>query len=139
MPIIGEAAMALLGRRILAEGQRGDFFDPLAHEAFMPSYLPPLKYRGIGRAVLATLRSIPSWPLKESFESLGNSGLPVLLFWGRLDETLPFEQGERLLSALPGAEFRPIEGAGHVPHWEKAGEFNAALISFLNEHRGNPL
>jgi 2-hydroxy-6-oxonona-2,4-dienedioate hydrolase len=40
-------------------------------------------------------------------------------------------QSERLLAAVPGAELRVIEGAGHVPQWEKADEVNAALVDFL--------
>jgi pimeloyl-ACP methyl ester carboxylesterase len=131
LPLLGELLMALRGGRILAEGQRGDFFDESAREEFMPSYLPPLRYRGIGRAVLATLRSIPSWPLARTFEALGGSGIPTLLLWGREDATLPFEQSAGLLASLPGAEFRPVEGAGHVPQWEKAEEVNAAIVSFL--------
>ena len=89
-------------------------------------------YRGIEGAVLATMRSIPSWPLKRSFVALGRSGLPVLLFWGREDATLPFEQSSRLLDCLPGAEFHAVEGAGHVPHWEKAEEVNEAVLEFLH-------
>jgi pimeloyl-ACP methyl ester carboxylesterase len=131
LPILGEAVMALRGGAILAEGQRVDFFDPRALEDFMPSYFPPLRYRGIPRAVLATIRSIPSWPLATTYAELGLSGLPTLLFWGRMDATLPFEQSASLLASVPQAEFRPIEGAGHVPHWERPGEVNEAMIEFL--------
>jgi pimeloyl-ACP methyl ester carboxylesterase len=132
LPLLGDAIMALLGGKILAKGQRGDFSDLSFYKEFIPSYLPPLRYRGIERAVLATMRSIPTWPLTSSFEALGRSGLPVLLFWGREDATQPFEQSARLLSCLPGAEFHVVEGAGHVPHWEKADEVNEALLEFLD-------
>lgn len=89
--------MALIGRRILAEGQRGDFLDEASYREFLPLYLPPL-----------------------------------LLFWGREDATPPFEQSARLLELLSGAEFRCIEGAGHVPQWEKAEEANSVLLEFLS-------
>jgi pimeloyl-ACP methyl ester carboxylesterase len=131
LPLVGDALMALLGARILAEGQRGDFLDESSFEEFIPSFLPPFRFRGIEGAVLATMRSLPSWPLAGTFEALGETGLPVLLFWGREDATLPFEQSRRVLDAIPQAEFRCIEGAGHVPHWEKASEVNGALIEFL--------
>jgi len=131
LPILGEAIMALRGRALLAGGQRGDYFDVGAFEDFIPSYLPPLEYRGICRAVLATLRSIPSWPLLEVYGKLGGVLPPTLLFWGREDETLPFEQSGQLLSLLPGTAFHPVEGAGHVPHWEKPFEVNDAILGFL--------
>jgi pimeloyl-ACP methyl ester carboxylesterase len=130
-PLIGDAIMAVYGDKILAAGQRGDFFDEASFREFIPRYLPQLRYGGIGRAVLATMRGIDDWPLARIFEDLGRSSLPILLFWGREDATLPFEQSGRLLRLLPRAEFRCVEGAGHVPHWEKADEVNAALLDFL--------
>jgi pimeloyl-ACP methyl ester carboxylesterase len=132
LPFIGEAAMALRGSEILAAGQRGDFFDEASYREFIPSYLPPLAYRGVGRAVLATMRSIPYWPLARIYEELGRSGIPTLLFWGREDATLPYEQSAKLLALLPRAEFRSIEGAGHVPQWEKSAEVNGAILDFLH-------
>lgn len=134
-PFIGDLIMALSGGKVLALGQRGDFFDRASFREFLPSYLPQLRYGGVGRAVLATMRSIGDWPLARAFEDLGRSGIPALLFWGREDATLPFEQSARLLGVLPRAEFHCIPGAGHVPHWEKAEEVNAALLDFLARSR----
>lgn len=134
-PLVGDLAMALRGARILAGGQRGDFYDEAAHADFIPSYLPQFRYRGVERAVLATIRSIPSWPLRRTFADLGRSGLPTLLFWGRKDATLPFEQSAGLLSLVPQAEFHCVEGAGHVPQWEKASEVNEAIAEFLFRQR----
>jgi pimeloyl-ACP methyl ester carboxylesterase len=134
MPVVGDALMALRGADILAEGQRVDFFDPKAYAEFLSSYLPPLRHRGIGRAVLSTMRSIPAWPLARTYDELGGTGFPILLVWGREDATLPFEQSSRLLARIPRAEFVTIEGAGHVPHWEKAAEVNEALRGFLGRY-----
>jgi pimeloyl-ACP methyl ester carboxylesterase len=131
LPCLGDALMALYGREILAQAQRGDFSKEDEFAAFLPSYLPQFAYRGIGRAVLQTMRGMPSWPLTETFSVLGRSDIPTLLFWGRLDATLPFEQSSRLRVCVPQAEFIPVEDAGHVPHWEKAVEVNAALIDFF--------
>ena len=131
LPCLGDALMALYGRAILAQAQRGDFSKEDEFAAFLPSYLPQFSYRGIGRAVLQTMRGMPSWPLAETFSALGRSGIPTLLCWGRLDATLPFEQSSRLCACVPQTEFIPIEDAGHVPHWEKADEVNAALIGFF--------
>lgn len=131
LPGLGDAAMALAGPRILASGQRGDFVDPASCAEFIPSYRDAFRYRGIGRAVLTTMRSIPSWPIAAAYENFGRLGIPTLLLWGRMDATIPLSQSERLLAAVPGAELRVIEGAGHVPQWEKTEEVNAALVDFL--------
>lgn len=135
LPVVGEALMAIDGGEILATGQRGDFSVEEEYEAFLPSYLPQLAYRGIARAVLATIRSIPSWPLPEAFSALGRSGIPTLLFWGRLDATLPFDQSSRLRELVPQAEFLPVAEAGHVPQWEKPAEVNASLVGFFSRLR----
>jgi pimeloyl-ACP methyl ester carboxylesterase len=130
-PPLGEAIMALAGPQTLVGGQRGDFYSEASYEEFRPFYLPHLAYRGMGRAVLATIRSIPSWPLAETYDSYGRLGIPTLVFWGRMDATLPIVQSEALLAAVPSARLHVVEGAGHVPHWEKADEVNAETIAFL--------
>ena len=46
------------------------------------------------------LRSIPGWPLKAHLRRAGELGTCLLLlFWGREDATLPFEQSARLARA----------------------------------------
>lgn len=137
LPCLGDALMAFFGGEILSQAQRGDFSREDEFAAFLPSYLPQFAYRGIGRAVLQTMRGMPSWPLTKTFSALGKSGIPTLLFWGRLDGTVPFEQSSRLRLCVPQAEFIPVEDAGHVPHWEKAVEVNAALIDFLRRPNKN--
>ena len=128
---LGETLMAIAGARLLSKAQRSDYSQADAYETFLPSYLPQFAYRGVGRAVLATMRGMPSWPLADVYSALGSSGIPTLLFWGRLDTTVPFEQSSRLRACVPQTEFIAVENAGHVPHWERASTINAALIDFL--------
>jgi pimeloyl-ACP methyl ester carboxylesterase len=130
LPAIGELAMAAAGPRILAKGQRSDFTNEAAFEEFLPSYLPPFEFPGICRAVLRTVRSIPSWPLAETYESFGRLGLPTLVLWGRQDAVLPLAQGEAILASVPSARLRVVEDAGHVPQWEKPYETSRSIADF---------
>jgi pimeloyl-ACP methyl ester carboxylesterase len=58
---------------------------------------------------------------------------PTLLIWGRDDGLVPLaEYGERFKREIAGAQLIVMDGAGHVPQVEKAAEFNAALLKFLN-------
>jgi pimeloyl-ACP methyl ester carboxylesterase len=58
---------------------------------------------------------------------------PTLLIWGRADGLTPLAQfGERFKREIPGAELIVMEECGHVPMVEKAAEFNAALLKFLD-------
>jgi len=72
---------------------------------------------------------------------------PFLIAHGTLDETVPFEQGERLYQALrdvgAGAEFIPITGAYHnwmtqaesdIPGREDTWKLGPLALSFFQRH-----
>ncbi len=65
------------------------------------------------------------------YRELGTMAVPVLLLWGRNDQTLPLKQSQSILAAVPQADLHIIEGCGHIPHYEKAGEVNPLLVEFL--------
>lgn len=58
---------------------------------------------------------------------------PTLLVWGLHDGLTPLKEfGERFKREIAGSELIVFEEAGHVPMVEKAAEFNAALLKFLD-------
>ncbi|MBV9960195.1 MAG: alpha/beta fold hydrolase [Acidobacteria bacterium] len=66
-------------------------------------------------------------------DRLGGIKKPTLLVWGRDDGLVPLaEYGERFKREIAGAQLLILDGAGHAPQVEKAAEFNAALLNFLN-------
>lgn len=56
---------------------------------------------------------------------------PTLVVWGREDALTPLAIGEAFAQDIPGAQKVVIEKCGHVPQLEKAAEFNAAVLKFL--------
>jgi pyruvate dehydrogenase E2 component (dihydrolipoamide acetyltransferase) len=54
--------------------------------------------------------------------------IPVQLIWGRQDRIIPAAQAEALAARLP---VHILDGAGHLPHMEKAGEVNRLLAQFV--------
>jgi pyruvate dehydrogenase E2 component (dihydrolipoamide acetyltransferase) len=54
--------------------------------------------------------------------------VPAQLIWGREDRIIPLAQAEALAARLP---VRILDGAGHLPHMEKAVETGRLLRSFL--------
>jgi pimeloyl-ACP methyl ester carboxylesterase len=58
---------------------------------------------------------------------------PTLLIWGRQDGLVPLAEGEHFNKDIAGSKLIVIDQCGHVPNVEKPGEFNAALLKFLNE------
>ena len=53
--------------------------------------------------------------------------VPVKIVWGKEDRILPIAFLEEYKRLLPQAQIHVIEGAGHLPHVEKADEFVAIV------------
>lgn len=53
--------------------------------------------------------------------------VPVKIIWGREDRILPVQFLEHFKRLMPKAQTYVIEGAGHLPHAEKADEFVAIV------------
>ncbi len=68
--------------------------------------------------------------------SLNRSGIPILIVWGAEDSVIPISTADRLHSVLKTSRLVVIEGAGHVPHWERPQLFNRAVVSFLDGDDG---
>jgi pyruvate dehydrogenase E2 component (dihydrolipoamide acetyltransferase) len=58
--------------------------------------------------------------------------VPVQLIWGCEDRIIPLAHAEALADRLP---VHIIEGAGHLPHMEKAGEVNRLIGRFIEAQR----
>lgn len=132
LPGISELILGLIGTEKMVKAVASDFFDPAHVEMFQDHYRPQMQYRGFKRAILSTLRNKTVNGFPEVYEKLGKLTMPVLLFWGRHDQTLPLQQSESILSAVPRTEFHVIEDAGHIPHYEKPEVVNPILMKFLN-------
>ena len=131
VPLAAEAALAILGGDFLVNSVADDFFDPKLVAHFQARYKVQMQYKGFGRAILSTIRNNMLGSFIDVYRKLGETNLPVLLFWGRDDRTVPFEHSSILREAMPQAEFRAIDHCGHIPHYEKPDEVNPILLEFL--------
>jgi pimeloyl-ACP methyl ester carboxylesterase len=132
LPGISELILGLAGTEKMVKALASDFFDPAHVEMFQNEYRLQMQYHGFKRAILSTLRNKSVGGFPEIYQRLGKLDIPVLLFWGRKDQTLPLEQSRAILSAVPRAEFHIIEGCGHIPHYEKPAEVNPIIQQFLD-------
>jgi len=62
--------------------------------------------------------------------------VPTLAIWGAEDRLIPLASSRRSVAHIPGSEFVVIEHCGHLPMEEKPEELLAALLPFLERHRG---
>src|SRR5580658_4294425 len=64
---------------------------------------------------------------------LGRISVPTLMLWGDQDGVVTPDYGRAYAKLIHGAEFRPIEAAGHHPQEEQPGRFVDAVMGFLGD------
>lgn len=135
LPLIGDYLMATSVAPSLPGRQMTDFAHPERFPDWADRYREQMRFHGFRRAILSSYRHFSTddpWPY---YEAVGEQGRPVLLIWGRLDDTVPFSRSEVVREAL-NAEFAPIDDAGHLAHYERPEAVEPVLIEFLS--RGAP-
>ncbi|MBL8062248.1 MAG: alpha/beta hydrolase, partial [Anaerolineales bacterium] len=132
-PLLGELAIGLFGSESMVKGIAADLFTLELVEHFQANYKVQMAYKGFKRAILSTMRSNMLDSFLETYRRVGKLRKPTAIFWGRQDATVPFEHSAQLLEAIPHAEFYAFENCGHIPHYEKPGEFNPILLEFLGK------
>ena len=55
---------------------------------------------------------------------------PTLVLWGELDRQAPLASGRKLAASIPGATFRTIPNASHMPQLEQPEQFVTILREF---------
>ena len=131
MPGLGELLLGLFGSASMVRGIAADLFTPKLVAEFQARYKIQMQYQGFKRAILSTMRNGMLGSFTNTYIRTGNLKKPTLLFWGRHDRTVPFEQSAEILKALPHAEFQVIENCGHIPHYENPEAVNPILLEFL--------
>ena len=96
-----------------------------------PAFLPVL-VRDALRAGPATLwRAARDLLAEDVSEDLRRIAAPTLLVWGERDTLVPPATGDLLRKVIEDSRLLVVEGAGHVPMFERPEEFDAALLAFL--------
>ena len=137
LPFVGTAAarVALSGPSLrlmlrFGSGRPRPWLDPSV-------YLGDRRQQAAIRTIFATaLRELES-RYAEVEAALPGLGKPVVVLWGDRDPFFSFEEGRRTASAIPGAELRVAEGAGHFLPAERPHLFGEA-VARLNSAAEEP-
>ena len=138
-PLLGPALWQTLAVPGMAEGQSGDFHEPARFPDWADRYRVQMRYRGFGRALRSTITALAAADVPEVYRRVGRQQTPVLLVWGREDRVVPFALSDSVRRWIPRAEFRPVQGAGHLPQFERAAVVNPIVVAFLRAHTGGAL
>lgn len=118
----------------LAAGQMTDFLHPENYPTWVDQYRPQMEYKGFGHALFSTMRMSSRVDFDVLFGNVAQTGVPVLLIWGRQDQTISFTLSEVVRRNIPSLEFFPVDSAGHLPHIEQASLVNDRIHAFLEAH-----
>jgi pimeloyl-ACP methyl ester carboxylesterase len=131
IPGVGEWLFDRFGEKLIVGGLAKDFRVPEKAQELEARYRVQMQYQGFKRALLSTLRHGPIGTMADAYRVVGKQTCPMLLIWGRDDQTVPFALNEKVRAAIPRAEFHPIDDAGHAVHYEKPEIVNPLLAIFF--------
>ncbi len=134
VPILGEYLTYAALLPMLPDMQVADFADPTRMPPdWLERYRQQLRYHGLGRALLSTIRHVLSRDAVPVYEAMAVHKRPVLLIWGEADRTVPFAESELVRRALgETVVFLPVPDAGHLPHIERPDLVHPRLLAFLS-------
>lgn len=96
-----------------------------------PGFLPVLARDALRTGPLTLLGAARELLAQDVRDYLREITAPTLLVWGHRDTLVPPSAGDVLRAEIPDSRLLLLEGAGHVPMFERAAETNAAILSFL--------
>jgi len=109
------------------------YADPGAHRIDLSAMTDAQKAIATGnRAALLTYggRSMTD---PELAQRLAGITVPTLVVWGEADQMMTPAYGKQYAAAIPGAEFYPMPGAGHLPQIETP----EALLALFEQFTGS--
>jgi pimeloyl-ACP methyl ester carboxylesterase len=125
-----------------------DFFSLTLEQVFDLSYFDPDAFR-IDPATLtpervaaqaanrSALRVYAGTEMTDAtlLSRLPGVSIPALVVWGAADRMVPTEHGKAYAAGIPGAQFRLMTDAGHLPQLETPAELLAAVREFAGGHQ----
>jgi pimeloyl-ACP methyl ester carboxylesterase len=123
------------GAAKMALGQLDDFYHPERHPDWVDRYRVQQQFKGTREALRRSRVSLQTDPVQDTMlVRLGKEPRPVMIIWGKHDNTVPFADSDKLRAAFPAAAFLPVDSGGHLPHLEEAALVGDSLVSFLRSH-----
>jgi pimeloyl-ACP methyl ester carboxylesterase len=127
-PLAARAALSAPSLRLmlrLGSGRPHPTMDPAV-------YLGDRRQQEAIRTIFTTALRELELRYAEVEEALSKLGKPVVVLWGDRDPFLPIEEGRRAAAAIPGAELRIAEGAGHFLPAERPLLFHEAVAQLAS-------
>ena len=133
VPVLGELIYQPMLLRMLGVGNRLFYRPPAFPEGFLPGpeRLDPESRRATIKAIRSGITLFGQKKRCRIIDRLAGLAVPIMTVWGTEDRYIPVSHAHLISRVLPRSEVRTITECGHWPHMERADEFNALLIRFL--------
>lgn len=102
------------------------------NEALVDQFMTARVSSNDGGTINSIIESIKR---KEDFLNgrLGEIKKPTLIIWGKQDGLLPVADAYSFNKGIAGSEIMIFDGCGHAPQFEKAADFNKAVLEFFGK------
>lgn len=130
-----DMSRAAIARRFTFAVADASIFDEAYIEESWRVNVSPGAAESFARIAAYYLGSINEDLQTERLAALGGR-LPLLLLWGREDQTVPLAVATEALARIPGATLCSLAGVRHIPHLEKPDLVAAQLAAHLAGERG---
>ncbi len=97
-----------------------------------PAFLPILFGDALRAGVRMIVRATRELITKDVRDALHDIVIPTLLIWGENDMLVPSVFGDVWRQEIKGARLIVLKKAGHVVMFDQAGQFNEAVVGFLD-------
>jgi pimeloyl-ACP methyl ester carboxylesterase len=94
-------------------------------------FLPVLVRDALHAGPFTLLRTARDLLAEDVRDDLRRVEAPTLLVWGKRDPLIPPSIGDVMRAEIPDSRLLVIERAGHNPMFDRAEDFNRALLAFL--------
>ncbi|MHA1612144.1 MAG: alpha/beta fold hydrolase [Promethearchaeota archaeon] len=133
IPVLGKVLFRLVAPKRLSSNLEDDLQHPESFPNFKQLFLGQYRFKGYFRSILSTIQNFPMEGLESEIRELGSLAVPIQLFWGEEDTTLPYYLHEDLCNCLPSVEFHSIAEAKHVPFLDQPDIVNPLMKEFIEK------
>lgn len=100
-------------------------------EAFTTAVNESLQHRRSGKGIFNQMMAVMNFNLENEIKHID---LPVLVIHGTNDQLIDVRNGEMIAEKIPGAQFIPIKGAGHMTWMVDNGETESQIKQYLTKN-----
>lgn len=138
LPLLGSWIWQTTAVPGMADGQLSDFLHPENYPTWVDQYRTQMRFKGFGRAMLRSAITSSHTNFDSLYARVSATKVPVLLVWGKQDQTVPIERSTVIRNNIPSAEFFPVDSAGHLPHIEQSAIVHGRMQQFFAAHPPTP-